>query len=427
MKVQINKDVLVSALERMHAVSTRALIPNFSFTGKVTLDVKSNGRAVFTSSNGCLTAQEEIDTHDVTDKGSCTTDSVKFRDAVKNIITESATDPIELHANGSMLHIRDVKAKRRKLVKLPLESKHHDAKMVKKPDGDSFFIDATRFNEGFRAVAPFASKGAYPQQYQTILMHWTNKETRMICGDGALFAIMSFSRNAKDSHKREFKRTIIISQLAVVANLLEGSDSDIEMVWKDKTTLWFQSGKIEVMARGLPDIDYINYENNSYRTEEAKAYVDIKSEDLNEVTTLLTSLQDKERAEQQAKTYSCFIKVPSTPGHIRFDIRKTQGKFQCEYEIPCEYYDLGDQPSFECCYAHLFFTSPSLTMRHDHLRLYLIEETGSGVVNARDVQLGDKDRDGIPVVIEDKDSTFQFFFARLQDDELDETDDGEDE
>ena len=196
------------------------------------------------------------------------------------------------------------------------------------------------------------------------------------------------------------------------------------MIWGDKTTLWFKSGKIEIMARGLPDIDYINYANNSYRTEEAKAYADIKASDLREVTDLLVALQDKERAEQ-AKTHSCFMQVPSIPGHMRFEIRKTQGKFQCEYEIPCEYYDLGDMPSFECCYAHLFFSSPSQTMRHDYLRLYLLEETGVGVVNARDVDLGDKDRDGIPVVIEDKDCTFQFFFARLADDELDETDDGE--
>lgn len=241
----------------------------------------------------------------------------------------------------------------------------------------------------------------------------------MICGDGGLFAIMSFPRHSKDTHKREFRRTILISQLGVIANILEGVKSDIEMIWKDKTVLWFQSGNIEIIARGLPDIDYINYENNAYRTEEAKAYADIKRSDLKEVTDLLVSLQDKERAEQ-AKTHSCFMTVPSTSGNVRFDIRKRQGKFQCEYEIPVDYYDLGDQPSFECCYAHLFFVSPSQTMRHPYLRLYLIEETGAGVVNARDADLGDKNRDGIPIVKDEEDDcVLRFFFARLQDDEAD--------
>lgn len=419
MKVQINKDVLVKTLERMHTVSTRALIPNFSFTGRVTVEVKSSGRVIFTSSNGCLTVREEVDACDNSDKGKFTTDSVRLRDAVTKIITESADDPIEFCATDDALTIRDVKAKRRKMVKLPLDSAHHSTKFMKKPDGDSFFIKSSRFNEGFRAVSPFASKGSYPPQYQTILMHWVGKETRMVCGDGALFAIMSFPRNSDDTHRREFKRTIPVSQFAVVSSLLEDATSDIEMIWKDKPTLWFQSDNIEIMARGLPDIDYINYENNSYRTEEAKAYADIKGSDLREVTDLLVSLQDKERAEQMAKTHSCFIKVPSSPGHIRFDIRKSQGKFQCEYEIPANYYDLGDQPSFECCYAHLFFASPSRTMRHEYLRLYLIEETGVGVVNARDVDLGDPDRDGVPVVKEEEDCTFQFFFARLADDEVD--------
>jgi len=330
LKVHINKDVLVSVLEKMHVVSTRALIPNYNFTGRVTIEIKNSGRAVFTSSNGCLSVQEEVDTHKVLDKGICTTDSIKLRDAVKKILTESKNSPLELATDDNNLLIREANAKRRKIVKLPQEINHHNTKITKKPDGDSFFVTSENFSNNFRAVAPFVSKGSYPPKYQTVCLHWIGKEFRMICGDGALFAIMSSPRHSKDTHKREFKRTIILSQLAVVASLLDNSLSDIEMIWKDRTTLWIRSEKTEILARGLPDIDYINYENNAYRTDEAKAYADIKASDLKEVTDLLVSLQDKERAEQ-AKAHSCFIKVPSSPGCIRFDIRKTQGKFQWEY------------------------------------------------------------------------------------------------
>lgn len=420
MKVQIKKDVLVGALEKMYAVSTKSLIPNFNFTGKVTIEIKNSGRAVLTSSNGCLTVHQEVETHEVFDKGVCTIDSVRLRNVVNKIVTESASDPLELHSSDETLVIRDAKSKRRKMVKLPQETKHHNTKIVKKPDGDSFFIGTDYFCSGLRSVIPFQSKGTYPSKYQTVYMHWTGKETRMVCGDGALFAIMSFPRNSKDSHKREFKRAVIISQLSVIAELFEDATEDIQMIWKDKTTLWLQSGKVEILARGLPEIDYINYENNAYRSGEAKALADIKRSDLKEVTALLFALQDKERAEQ-GKTHSCFMVSPSTPDHIRFDVRKTQGKHQCEYEIPVEYYDLEDQPQFECCYAHLFFAAPSQVMRHPYLRLYLIDETGAGIVNARDADLGDKDRDGIPVVKEEKDgSTLQFFFARLTDDDGDE-------
>lgn len=423
MKVQINKDVLASALEKMYNVSTKSLMPNFNFTGKVTIEVKSSGRAVLTASNGCLTAQQEIETHSVTDQGICTTDSVRLRNAVNKILTESESDPIELATTDDGLVIKDAKSKRRKMVKLPQETSHHNTTIVKKPDGDSFFIESDHFREGFRAVTPFQFGGTYPPVYQTVYMHWIGKETRMVCGDGAMFAIMSFPRSPKDSHKREFKRTIIISQLSVIASLVDDATSDIEMIWKDKTTLWIKSDKIEIIARGLPDIDYVNYETNANRFDEAKAYADIKHSDLKEVTDLLVSLQDKERADQ-AKVYSCFMKTPSTPGHVRFDIRKTQGKFQCEYEVPVEYYNLKDQPAFESCYAHLFFTAPTQVMRHPYLRLYLIDETGAGVVNARDVDLGDKDRDGIPTIKEETDGcSLQFFFARLSDDDEDETKD----
>ena len=433
MKVQINKDDLVNVLEKMYSVSTKSLIPNFDKTGKVTVEVKENGRTVFTSSNGCLTAQQEVKAHSGFDQGMCTTDSVRLRDTVKSIITESSSDPIELHANDGMLIIRDVNTKRRKMVKLPQEMEHHKTKIVKRPDGDSLFMKSSDFSRGFRAVIPFQSKGTYPPRWQTICMHWTGKEVRMICGDGGLFAIQSFPRHSKDSNKREFKRAIITSQLAVIANLVEDNvtdidtdtPNDIEMIWKDKTTLWLKSGEIEIIACGLPEIDYINYESNAYRLGEAKAYADIKRVDLEEVTKVLTALQDKERAEQ-GKTHSCFIKIPSSPGHIRFDIRKTQGKFQCEYEIPVEYYNLGDQPSFECCYAHLFFSSPSQVMRHEYLRLYLISETGVGVVNGIDADLGNKDRDGVPVVKKEENGTLQFFFARLDDDEDEDDKESED-
>lgn len=431
MKVQINKDDLVDVLEKMYIVSTKSLIPNFEKVGRVTIEVKKSGRAVFTSSNGCLMAQQEADAQSGFEQGKCTTDSIRLRNAVKKIATKSPSDPIEFSVSDDTLVIRDAGSKRRKMVKLPVEmgeKPHHDTEIVKRPDGDSLFMKSDDFGRGFRAVIPFQSKATYPPKYQTVYMHWKGNETRMICGDGALFAIMSFPRHSKDSHKREFKRAIITSQLTVIANLfgisIEDADidtnapQDIEMIWKDKTTLWLKSGKLEVLARGLPEIDYINYESNAYRLSEARALVDIKQSDLKEVTDMLTALQDKQRAEQ-GKTHSCFVTVPSSPGHIRFDIKKAQGKFQCEYEIPAEYYDLGDQPSFKCCYAHLFFSSPCQTMRHEYLRLYLLDEVGAGVVNGRDANLGDKDRDGIPVVKDEEDGngTFQFFFARLPDDE----------
>jgi hypothetical protein len=175
---------------------------------------------------------------------------------------------------------------------------------------------------------------------------------------------------------------------------------------------------LELLARGLPDVDYVNYEVNAFRYDEAVAYADIKAEDLREVTDLLVALQDKKR-EEQGKTHSCFMTVPSKPGHVQFEIRKKQGRFQCEYEVPAEYYDLKDKPAFVSRYAHVFFASPAQVMENTYLRVYLIDEERTA--NARDVELGDPDRDGVPVVKENQDgSHLSFFFAALADDEEDE-------
>jgi len=212
-------------------------------------------------------------------------------------------------------------------------------------------------------------------------------------------------------------------QLSVLAALVEGSTS-IEMSWKDKTTLWMKSDNgLEIMCRGLPEIDFVDYETNAFRHDEAVAYADIKGEDLREVTALLFALQDKERADQ-GKAHSCFMTVPSKPGYVQFEIRKKQGKFQCEYEIPAEYYDLKDQPKFSTRYAQIFFATPAQVMQNTHLRLYLIDELRTA--NARDVELGDADKDGVPIVKENSNkngSSLSFFFAALADDEDDEDED----
>ena len=53
MKVHIEKNKLIDALEKMYNVSTRSLLPDFNETGRVTIEVKSN-KVFFTSSNGHL-------------------------------------------------------------------------------------------------------------------------------------------------------------------------------------------------------------------------------------------------------------------------------------------------------------------------------------------------------------------------------------
>lgn len=424
MKVQIQKNLLMNALEKMHDVSTKALIPGFSFTGRVTIEVQSS-KVLFASSNGCITVQSKItDVDDKNikgaDRGVVTTDSVKLRNSVAKIATSEPSTPLELYDDGNTLMIRDPTSKRKKLVKLPREeSDHHKISVIKKPEGDSSWMETENFLRGVKTVIPFQSTRGYKPEYQVVCFHWTGKESRIICGDGGLFAIFTIKRHSRDTSKREIKRTVPTVQMDVIASLVQGS-SELEIVWKQKDVLWIKDDcGVELIARGLPDIDYVAYHEHGYMFEDAKAYSDIKISDLTEVSDLLGVLRDKEK-EEQGKTHSCFFTAPSQlDGHVHFEITADQGKFQCEYEIPAVYHDLGDMPGFRSRYAHLFFDNPVHAARHPYLRFYLIEEKGT--INARDVDLGEPDDNGIPLIKDEPDNcSLTFFFAALKDDEEDE-------
>jgi len=422
MKVAVQKNLLINALEKMYDVSTKALIPGFNLTGRVTIEVQSS-KVIFASSNGCITVQTEVtDADDPNIKGGTrgvvTTDAVKLRNSVAKIATADGSTPIELYDDGNTLLIRDSTSKRKKLVKLPRESEHHKISVIKKPDGDSSFMETDHFLRGVKTVIPFQSTRGYKPEYQVVCFHWTGKESRIICGDGGLFAIFTVKRHLSDTTKREINRTIPTVQLAVIASLVQNS-SEVEMVWKDKAVLWIKDDSgVELIARGLPDIDYVAYHEHSYRFDDAKAYADIKISDLTEVSDLLGVLRDKER-EEQGKAHSCFFTAPSQDGHIEFSITQDQGKFQCEYEIPAVYHDLGTQPGFRSKYAHLFFDNPVHAARHPYLRFYLIEEDGT--INVRDADLGDPDDNGIPMIKDEPDNcSLTFFFAAIKDDEEDE-------
>ena len=423
MKVQIKKKLLVNALEKMYDVSTKALLPDFNFSGKVTIEAQGS-RVLFTSSNGCVTAQIEITETDDPgiancDKGIFTVDSVKIRDSVRRIVTESSSTPIEWYDDGNVIVLRDSESKRKKLVKLPRENAHHKTSTVAVPDGESVFMETEYFLEGVKTVAPFETVIGYQTHYQVVCFHWIGKESRIICGDGGQFAIFTVPRHQKDQSKRELKRTAPCAQLDVVSSLVVDS-SELEMRWKDKSVLWIKTKGVELIMKGLPNIDYVSYHNNAYRFDEAVAYLDIKISDLIEVCNLLGVLHDKER-EDQGKIHSCVLEAPSSDGHVKFEITQKQGKFQCEYEIPATYYDLGTCPKFTAKYAHLFFDSPARASRHSYIRVYFMDKTKTLVSNARDVELGELDKNDIPLIKEEEDNcSISFFFAAIRDDEKDE-------
>lgn len=413
------KSVLVNALEKMHNVSTRALLPDFNFAGKVTVEANSK-EVSFTSSNGCLTASCLVvsDELSILKPGKFTTDSVKLRDSVRRLATTDENSLIEISDDGTVT-IRDVSSKKKRLVKIPKENTHHDASVIKKPDDASFFFETDRFIRGTKIVGDFQSRASYKIAYQLVLFHWTKSEARIVCGDGTIFAVFSVPKHMKDKSKREMRRVVPVAQLDIVNTLLADS-SEIELVWKDKDTLWIQGdNELKLILRGMPALDYVTYESNAYLFDDAKAYVDIKISDLAEAANLIGVLVDKEKAEQ-GRPHSCIFSSSESSDDVKFEITQEQSKFQCEYEIPAVYHNLNGTATFKDRYAHLFLDNMVNAARHPYVRLYLIDE--GTIANARDVDLGENDDNGIPRIKEEVDGCgLSYFFCPIgTDEEIDE-------
>lgn len=415
MKVKIAKNLLMDVLEKMHSGATKSLLPDFNFTGRISINAQKTG-VQFTTSNGFIIVNcnlSDLDDPNIKncEPGSCTVDAIKFRDSVKNITTDTPVIPIELFDDGKTLSIRDTISKRKKIVKLPRESQIHASDKVKRPDGESFFFETEHFVKGIKTVAPFRCPVTYDPKNQVILFHWKGKETRLICGDGSVFAVFSFPRNSNDKSKAATERTLLSDQALVIAGLV-GDSKTVEMVWKDKDVLWIKANNVEMLVRGQPDVDYMQYETHAYRAEEAKACLDIKIDDLSEVSALLGVLRDKEREEEGSKCHSCFLEAPSDTDVVKFEITADQGRFQCEYEVPGKYFDLNNYPQHRASYAHLWLGSIAHVIRHPYLRFYFI---GEKTVNVRDADLGDPDQNGIPVVKDEPDGcSLSFFFASMR-------------
>jgi len=412
MKVQIEKDVLVRALDKMVDVSTKALVPDFNETGRVTIEVKPN-KILFTSTNGHLIANLEVNTgFSIKEVGKATTDSVKLRDSVKRIVTESVSSLIEISDKNEVFIASDSSGKRKKLVKLPTYSHHKKIEIRKPADSDSRFFETDHFIKGVRSVSPFQWGKGYKLHYQCVLFHWLEKETRFVCGDGAIFAIMTMPKNPKETTKKEVKRLAQVDQLLVITSIIEDS-KEVELCWGKDHIIYIKADNgLELVLKGTPQVQYIAYDNNAFRFDEAKAFVDVEVKMLKEVADLIGVLRDEERISQ-GKTHATLFEASSDNSNLLFKVTNKQGKFQCEYEIPAQYYNVKDQAKFSSTYAHLFLDRLVHSADHEHLRFYLIEE--DGVCNVKDVDLLDsKDDNGVPLIKENQDDCkLTYFFAAI--------------
>ena len=418
MKVKMQKCVLLDALEKMNEVSTKAILPVFDFSGRVTIEVEDK-QVVFSSSNGALearwtvTEKEDANIVDDSTPGICTVDSIKIRDCVEHLKTESTSSLVSLDADASTVKIKAV-GSRKKFAQLPTDPNHHKIDTEYPSKGEGHIFEYEWFSKAIRTVAPFCPSRQYKPLYSLALFHWLpdQKTTRVVCGDGMLFAIYAFPQDVRDKTKKECSRLIPVDQLLVMEKVLEGS-TQINFLWKKKDQVYIsaENSQIEMRLKGIPDLQYIAYANHAYQFEKAKAIADIEVENLNEGVSLCAALRNKEQ-EAQGQFNKCYIIAPNKDNNMEFIL--SDGNFKGEYEVPVNYYNIDDQAEINLEYAVLFLDSVSKACKHKYLRFYFVDD--AGMLNVRETDLStEKDENGVPKIKENEDgSCLSFFFTSVK-------------
>ncbi len=417
MKVQIKKSLLIDALEKIAHVSTRALVPDYNHNGLTTVEVRPK-EVLFSGSNGHLSARYTVTATDDTSisannkPGVATIDSLKFRDAAKCIATQDDSAPLTLSVEKGSLVIEDASSKRKKRVKLPIDTYNHPKQEIRRPsDATAHVFESDHFIAAVNLVSPFVSRKGYKPEYTMLLFHWINNEVRFVCGNGSIFGLYTVPQHSDDKASGEKKRLVPVDQILIINSLIPTSQ-DVTVFWDKQINMYLEVGRLQMSLKGIPDPPYIAYDTNAFRFEEAKAIIDVKVEDLLEATSVVSVLHDKEK-EGQGEALSCFMKTPSADGLMKLEITEKLSKFQCEYEVPMSnFHDLG-QVSFNSLYANSFLQQPAALARHSYLRFYLIDEKGVMIVRDADL-LDEKDSNGIVKIKDEPDgSILTFFFSDM--------------
>ena len=246
MKVQIKKKLLVTALENITEVSTKALVPDFNYNGLATIEVRPK-EVIFAGSNGHLSARYIINASEdssvaaVNEPGIATVDTIKLRDIVRRITTDEST-PVLLSLVKNSLVISDNTGSRKKKVKLPTYKYDHPHKMdIKRPTSEvAHVFESDQLIDAVKIIAPFKSRKGFKVRYQMILFHWIKNTVRLVCGDGSLFAIYSVPKHANDANKGETQRLIPVDQLQIITNILPMS-KEVTIFWDKKDTMYMET------------------------------------------------------------------------------------------------------------------------------------------------------------------------------------------
>lgn len=424
MKFKMKKEVLLQAIDRMKAIATRGIKPEFTAASRVTIEAFAD-KVSFITSNGHLDAKLEItDTMDNnvvgSSKGKTTVEVAILRDILANLGgKDSNSHVIALESTDSLLKMVDTnsdsKSKKKIEVEMQTFTEHHSVDVSRPTAEFTHTFDISSFIQSVDSVVPFANPTAYKLRYQMICLHFLENETRFVGGDGMRFAVLITQDKNKSITNADGQKYIIPQdQASIISYVLRGY-KHVDLVFRDAQYCYIGAhGGIEMVLKGIPLEKYIAYEAHAFKTDKAQNICDVNRAELESGMRLLSSLRDKEMEKQvRGSCLSVNFDLESRESEIQELVLRVQdGKYRGKCEVDCNFYSLGDRKTFKSKYGAKFLTETASAAETSTIRFYCIDEDGTLI--AEPVELDDKaaNSHGVPnIKLADGSSRMVFFFA----------------
>lgn len=417
MQFKINKKTLSSLIKGMTDVSTKSIMPDYTFGRKITL--QTDGKLLFlTTSNGFLDVKCKIDEskdpnlkiEDMAD-GICTVDASKFKEIIEKFDGTNKQSILSFSLADNMLSVKDAAVKSKRSAQMPVMEQNHQIDIKVPAKSEKHNIKTSLLSDIIYEVMPFVGQMDYKIELGFLCMDINKDELTCVCGDGGLYAV---AKNNKVNFNVEspVRRYFPVDQLPFMLNLLEGSEN-VEMYFKnDSTAVLSGDNGVQLCLKGIPQLTYTHYENFAFRSSDAKYVVDVKKQDLRTAMEFMGAAEDKE-PNDASYFLKCHVTTSEDNKNLAIKVDESN-KYRCEEEMECYGHNLGKLEKFHIeMYADILL-SLSKQSNSSHLRLFLIEE--NGLLNAHSVSLAEGvDEKGLSNISPSESGTsVSYFFATVR-------------
>ena len=341
MEFTIEKEFFLGAIQRLCGLSKNES-PNYEHVGEISIKAEKD-RLLLGASNGFISAVQELKDDSllsIIKEGETVIIGSKLQSIIKSV---NEKQRVKIKTTSENL-VREIIGQKRKLT-VPIYPKKASVSL-ETIEGKEFSVPADIFNGSIREIIPCVGEGEYNPVYKNVFIEFRKGETRFVCGDGSLFAIICNQDNSNKHIKTDNERNgyIIPSLQAILLPALFEEATVIRGTFSKKTYYFETDTGLKVLVNGIPleHVSYIPYEKQSDRIAERIVSVEADFKSLSQVVADMDAIRDRE----YEKRYDC---IP-----VHFTVKDDELTFKSDFtnklecSIPAHNFKSYDGETVEC-------------------------------------------------------------------------------